>query len=196
MTYERADGSLDVSERELVERAQRGDVDAFAQLTLSAMDRLFTTARLILRDDGLAQDAVQEALLRGWLNLRALRDPDRFGAWLHRSLVNACYRAAARRRQRRMVEIRASSVAPSPRHDIQEDAVARDQLDRGFRQLSIDQRTVLVLHHYCGFSLSETAEVIGAPVGTVQSRIHRALRAMRAALDADDRPTSLATEGT
>jgi RNA polymerase sigma-70 factor (ECF subfamily) len=196
MTYERADGSLDVTERELVERAQRGDVDAFAQLTQSAMDRLFTTARLILRDDGLAQDAVQEALLRAWLNLRALRDPDRFGAWLHRSLVNACYRAAARHRQRGIVEIKAMSVAPSPRLDLQEDAVARDRLDRGFRQLSTDQRTALVLHHYCGLSLSETAEVMGVPVGTVQSRIHRALRAMRAALDADDRPTTLATEGT
>ena len=184
-----------MTERDLVERAQRGDVDAFAALTASTTDRLFTTARLILRDDGLAEDAVQDALLRAWLDLRALRDPDRFRAWLHRSLVHACYRAAGRRRQREVVEIAAAGRTAPPGIDVQEDAVVRDQLERGFRRLSTEQRSVLVLHHYCGFSLTETAEVLGVPLGTVQSRVHRALRTMQAALDADDRPTVMATEG-
>jgi RNA polymerase sigma-70 factor (ECF subfamily) len=184
-----------VTEAELVERARHGDLDAFAALTRGSTDRLFTTARMILRDDSLAEDAVQDALLRAWVDLRALRDPERFQAWLHRSLVHACYRVARRRRMREVRELTAVQGRALETGDVQADLLLRDQLERGFQRLSTEQRTVLVLHHYGGFSLAETADVLGVPIGTVQSRIHRAVAAMRAALDADDRPTALATEG-
>jgi RNA polymerase sigma-70 factor (ECF subfamily) len=134
-------------QRDLVVRAQAGDLDAFSALTAGATDRLFGAARLILRDDEHAADAVQDALLRAWLDLRGLRDPDRFDAWLHRLLVRACYRAAKRGRQRTVVELALDSTLEPATPDAQRAVAVRDQLDRGFRRLSPEQRTVVVLHH-------------------------------------------------
>jgi RNA polymerase sigma-70 factor (ECF subfamily) len=142
---------------------------------------------LILRDDAQAEDAVQDALLQAWLDLRGLRDPDRFDAWLHRLLVRACYRAARRRRDREIVEIKAASTADPVTSDSQRAAAVRDQLERGFVRLSAEQRAVLVIHHYLGLSLVESAEALGIPLGTMQSRLSRATQAMRAALEADER---------
>jgi RNA polymerase sigma-70 factor (ECF subfamily) len=65
--------------------------------------------------------------------------------------------------------------------------VDRDQLERGFRRLSVDHRTVVVLHHYLDLPLERVAEIVGVPTGTAHSRIHHAMRALRAALDADTR---------
>jgi RNA polymerase sigma-70 factor (ECF subfamily) len=70
----------------------------------------------------------------------------------------------------------------------------RDQLDRAFRRLSVEQRTVLVFHHYLGLSLAEVAERVGVPIGTVKSRIHHASAAMRASLEADARTPSISQE--
>ncbi len=181
-------------QRDLVVRAQAGDLDAFSALTAGLTDRLYAAARLILRDDEQAADAVQDALLQAWLDLRGLRDPDRFDAWLHRLLVRACYRAAKRRRTREVIEIKVASTADSMTPDAQRALALRDQLERGFRRLSPDQRAVIVLHHYLGLSLVEAAETLGIPLGTMQSRLNRATQAMRAALEADDRPSALAGE--
>lgn len=181
-------------QRDLVVRAQGGDVDAFSALTAGRTDRLFAVARLILRHDELAADAVQDALLGAWLDLRGLRDPDRFDAWLHRLLVRACYRAARRRRDREVVELTLGSAFEPATPDAQRAVAVRDQLDRGFRRLSAEQRAVIVLHHYLGLSLVESAEVLGIPLGTLQSRLSRATQAMRAALEAEDRPTAMAAE--
>jgi RNA polymerase sigma-70 factor (ECF subfamily) len=181
-------------QRDLVIRAQAGDVEAFSALTVNATKRLHATARLILREDEAAKDAVQDALFGAWLNVRSLRDPDRFDAWLHRLLINACYRTAKRYRAREVVELQVSTGADDASPDIQRTLAMRDQLERGFRRLSTEQRAVLVVRHYLGLSLSETADVLGVPLGTVQSRLNRATAAMRAALEADDRPTDLTTE--
>src|SRR5262245_64974167 len=89
-------------QRELVERARRGDHDAFAVLAAAAISRLDGAARLILHDPEQAKDAVQETLVRAWRDLRGLRDPDRFDAWLHRLLVNSCLNEAARLRRHRL----------------------------------------------------------------------------------------------
>ena len=179
--------------RDLVVRAQSGDVDAFSALTLDATKRLHATARLILREDEAAKDAVQDALFAAWLNLRSLRDPDRFDAWLHRLLINACYRTAKRHRTRAVVEVRVSTD-PDHAPDVQRTLATRDQLERGFSRLSTEQRAVLVVRHYLGLSLTETADVLGVPLGTVQSRLSRATAAMRAALEADDRLADFAAE--
>lgn len=180
-------------QHDLVVRAQAGDVDAFSALTFDATRRLHATARLILRDEEAAKDAVQDALLGAWLNLRGLRDPDRFDAWLSRLLINACYRAAKRHRTRDVVELRVS-IDRDDTPDIQRAFAMRDQLERAFRHLSTEHRAVLVVRHYMGLSLHETADVLGVPLGTVQSRLNRATTAMRAALEADDRLADLATE--
>src|SRR5829696_3451356 len=181
-------------QHDLVVRAQGGDLDAFSALTAGRTDRLFAAARLILRDNEQAADAVQESLLQAWLNLRGLHDPERFDAWLHRLLVRACYRAARRRRGREILVLSLASTVEAATPDDQHSVAVRDQLDRGFRRLSPEQRTVIVLHHYLGLSLVESAEVLAIPLGTMQSRLSRATQAMRAALDADERPTAGAME--
>ena len=177
--------------RELVERAMAGDHDAFSELARVTIDRLYAIARLILREDAAAEDATQEALVAAWSHIRDVRDPDRFEAWLHRTLVRACYREGARRTRRRSIEAQVAMIEPSA-PDISTSLADRDQLERGFRRLDLDGRTVLVLHYYLGLGLDEAALVLGWPPGTVRSRLHRATRAMRATLDADARAGVLA----
>ena len=177
--------------RELVERAMAADHDAFAELTRQLAGRLFGVARLILRDSALAEDATQEALVAAWRNIRHLRDPARFEAWIHRLVVNACYQEA--RRQRRRVELESMAVmAPAPSRDPAGDHATRDLLERGFRDLDIEFRTALVLHHYLGYSFAEMATLLGIPAGTAKSRVHRATKAVRLALDTGEaRPALL-----
>ena len=180
--------------RDLVERAMAGDHDAFSELARVAIGRLYAAARLILRDDAGAEDATQETLVAAWRDLSALRDPDRFEAWLHRLLVRACHREARRGRRRWTIESQvrpARTAEPDPALDLAD----RDELHRGFARLDPDQRTVIVLHHYLGLSLDEVAGAMSIPPGTARSRLHRATRAMRAALDADARPTTTINEG-
>lgn len=179
--------------RDLVEAARSGDHEAFEVLATSAADRLFAAARLVLRDTTLAEDAVQEALVRAWQQLPSLRDPDRFDAWLYRLVVNAC--ADQGRQLRRL----SSQVRPIPLDaSISDDtgAVAdREQLERGFSRLKPDQRAVVVLHFYSGFSAAEIAGILGIPEGTARSRLHYATEAMRAALEADARQPVVAQNG-
>ena len=171
--------------RELVERAMAGDHEAFSELARLGIRRLYAAARLILRDEVAAEDATQEALVAAWRDIGSLRDPDRFEPWLHRLLVRECYREASRRRRRSLIEgsvrpITDISADPGQQHAL------RDQLERGFRRLDIDQRTALVLHLYMGYSVPQIADALRLPVGTVKSRVHRGTVAMRSALDADD----------
>jgi RNA polymerase sigma-70 factor, ECF subfamily len=173
----------------LVERAQGGDQEAFAALATASVDRCYAIAYRILRDMHRAQDATQQALLSAWRDLPTLRDPERFDAWLHRLVVRACYAEAARYR-RWGTGVR---LIPSDRSTVPDSASSiadRDELERGFRRLSPEQRAVLVLHHYLGYPLTEIAETLGIPVGTARSRLHYATRQLRAAIEADARPTA------
>ena len=177
----------------IVEAAQRGDHDAFEVLAIAAADRLYSIARLILRDVHAAEDAVQETLVHAWRDLPRLRDPDRFDAWLHRLLVNACA-DQGRHRRRWSAEIHIVPTEPAAA-DAAETMADRDQLERGFRRLKPDQRAVLVLHFYLGLTAPEIAETLGIPVGTAKSRLHYATETLRAALDADARIQVAATNG-
>ena len=174
-------------QRDLVIRAKTGDHEAFTALATGSIARLHRTARLIVRDDDLASDAVQDALVAAWLDIRAVRDPDLFDAWLHRLLVRSCYRAASSDRRRRAVEVRVQALdAPGDIGDGR-DLTARDLVDRGFRRLTPELRAVLVVHHYLGLRDAEGAHVLGIPAGTFKSRLHRASGALRAAIEADER---------
>jgi RNA polymerase sigma-70 factor, ECF subfamily len=163
----------------MVRRAAKGDAGAFTALARDRIDRLFAVAFRILRDHHDAEDAVQEALWKAWCDLRGLRDPARFDAWLYQVLVRSCYRAGRSRRRRAFVieivpEDRGSDVDDGP------DRVGdRDAIDRAFAALSTEHRAVVVLHHYLGLDLDEIAEVVGIPHGTARSRLHYALRRMR-----------------
>jgi len=174
---------------ELVGQAQRGDREAFDELARTTGDRCMAIAFRILRDFDHADDAVQEALLTAWREIRALRNPDRFEPWLHRILTNACY-AEARRRRRWTEGIRLISVEPASGPDPYLTVDDRDLLERGFRRLTVEQRAVLVFHHYLGLPLPEVADRLGIPVGTVKSRMYHAKRALQASLDADARASS------
>ena len=172
-------------QRDVVEAARGGDHEAFEALAIAAGDRLFAIAVLILRDRQRAEDAVQEALVHAWRELPRLRDSERFDAWLHRLLVNAC--ADEGRHQRRWsTEVRIIRSEPTT-EDGASSLADRDQLERGFRRLKPEQRTIVVLHFYLGLPVPEIAETLGVPAGTVKSRLHYATATLRAALDADAR---------
>jgi RNA polymerase sigma-70 factor (ECF subfamily) len=174
-------------DRDLVEAARSGDRDAYVDLIRPRTDRLFAISQRILRDIDRAEDALQDALVIAWRDLRGLRDPDRFDAWLQRLLINVCIAQATRERRRtanlRVLPVDDGPAAPDDLLTVGD----RDQLDRGFRRLPPDQRAILVLHHFLGYAPSEIAETLGIPPGTARSRLHHAHRAMRAALEADAR---------
>lgn len=169
----------------IVAQAARGDRDAFDVLVEGSIDRLYAVARLIVRDMDLAEDAVQEALIRSWQRLPSLRDPDRFDAWIHRLVVNA---AIDQFRARRSFQASIAVIAIEPAAaDGSGHLADRDQIGRAFGRLRVEQRAVLVLHHYLGLSTAELADALGVPAGTAKSRLHYATEAMRAALEADAR---------
>jgi RNA polymerase sigma-70 factor (ECF subfamily) len=176
-------------DRDLVVRARAGDRDAFSQLARASLGRLNAVARLIVRDATGAEDAVQETLVNAWLDLPGLRDPDKFGAWLNRLLIRACHHVARSDWRRRRLELPLIQPETLVTPDVQFSSAQADALERALRRLTIDQRTVLVLSFYLDFPLSEMATTLGVPVGTVKSRLHRAISALRATLDAEERPT-------
>ena len=173
----------------LVTRAQRGDEEAFASLAVAAGDRLHAVAYRILRDTDLAEDATQQALLAIWRDLPQLRDPARFDAWSYRLLVRACYTEGRKSRQW-TPNMRLLPSEEPMQADGSSAVVDRDQLERGFRRLSIDHRAVVVLHHYLDLPIDRVADTLGIPLGTANSRLHYAMRGLRAAIDADARPTT------
>ena len=177
-----------MAKSELVRRARDGDRDAYDVLITELVDQLYRTARLILRDYDSAEDAVQETLVRCWRDLPRLRDPDRFDAWLNRIFINAVT-DEARARRRFGASLTVMHIEPS-----QPDGVGtladRDELDRVFGRLSIEHRSIVVLHFYLGLTVDQAATTIGIPVGTAKSRLHYATEALRAALEADARNVS------
>jgi RNA polymerase sigma-70 factor (ECF subfamily) len=181
-------------QRDLVERARRGDHDAFSELAGAAISRLDAAAWLILRDPDRAADAVQNALVRAWRDLPTLRDVDRFDAWLHRLLVRSCI-DEARRLKRHRVDVELTPLVTPAVAGLESAVADRDQLERGFLRLEPEMRAVIVLHHYLDLSMPDVAATLGIPVGTAKSRLHRALGLMRAALDADTRVNPTISEG-
>jgi len=174
-----------VAQRELVERARRGDLDAFDALALGAIGRLDGAARLILRDPDQAKDAVQEAFAKAWRDVRSLRDPDRFDAWLHRLLVHACY-DELRRRRSRPIEVEITPIHDVDVPDAESQTADRDALERAMRGLDRDLRTIVVLFYYLDMRLPEAAHALGVPLGTAKSRLHRARLELRSALGVED----------
>lgn len=171
--------------QKLIERARRGDRDAFGQLAAQDVDRLHAVARLILRDSYLAEDAVQEALIRCWRQLPSLRDIASYDGWVYRILVRAAVDEAGRQR-RFSANVRIVRLEPNVA-DATRAVGDREQLERGFQRLSLEHRAVVVLHHYGDLSLPQVALALGIRPGTAKSRYHYAMAALRAALDADTR---------
>jgi RNA polymerase sigma-70 factor (ECF subfamily) len=168
---------------ELVERARAGDHEAFSVLVRASVPRLVGAARLILRDQDRAQDAVQDALVLAWRHIGALRDPDAWDAWLYRLTVNACYRSAKTARRRDLVELHVvPDQEPAASTDISLSVAERDRIGRELERLPLDQRAVLVLHFWLGLPLTEVGEILDIPAGTAKSRLHRGLETLRVAM--------------
>jgi len=178
-------------ERQLVERARRGDREAYETLVRRKVDAVLRTALAVLGNEADADDAVQETFLAAWRRLPTLRDVDRFDAWLGRITLNACLMALRRRRGVREIPVTdTTSAEPIDRaaSDFDAAAVSADAFDRAFGRLSVDQRAILVLHHLDALPITEIAARLGIPGGTVKSRLHAARRALERALAAEDRP--------
>jgi len=172
---------------ELVRRAQQGDREAYTRLAGMLTARFLGISHRILRDIDLAEDATQQSLVTIWQRLPQLRDPERFEAWAHRLLVRACY--AESQRARRWAPGLTLTPANEPAAIDELGAVNdRDELERAFRRLSFNHRSVVVLRHYAHLSLEEVATTLDIPVGTAASRLHYALRELRSAVQADARP--------
>jgi RNA polymerase sigma-70 factor (ECF subfamily) len=174
-------------DRDLVERARRGDREAFTVLVHQVSDVLYAVAYRILRDSGLAEDALQNALVLAWRRLPHLRDADRFEAWVHRILVHACYDESQRTRSW-TATVRALPHDGPAVPDGSGAVADRDELERAYRRLSVEQRAVFVLHHYLGLPLVEVAELLGIPAGTARSRLHYAIAGLRDALTGEPEP--------
>jgi RNA polymerase sigma-70 factor (ECF subfamily) len=180
-------------DNDLVQRAMRGDRDAFSQIAADSVDRCYGLAYRILRDSHRAQDATQQALFGAWRDLPALKAPERFEAWLYRLVVNACYsEARSHRRWNARVRLLTTVTSANESDDVARSFARRDELEDAFRKLSPERRAVVVLHHYLGYSLTQIARTLGIPEGTARSRLHYAVRQLRIALDDDAR--SLVTE--
>ena len=173
-------------ETELVVRAQGGDREAFAVLATNSYGRLHRVAQNILGDVDRAEDAAQQAILDIWRKLPQLRDAARFDAWSYRIVVNACY-AEVRKCRHWVLGLECDHDEDTQAASEFTGVVYRDQLERAFQRLPLEQRAVVVLHHYSGLALNEVADALGIPQGTVHSRLNRAMTALRAALEADAR---------
>jgi RNA polymerase sigma-70 factor (ECF subfamily) len=176
-------------DRTLVEQAQRGDETAFESLVLGIGDRLYSTAVHILRDTSAAEDATQVALIDMWRHLPRLRDAGAFEPWAYRILVRAAYAEGSRLRGvvANLVLLVPEAFEDGPAGSVADVHALHDQLERGFQRLTRQQRAVVTLKHYADLSDAEIAASLDLPIGTVKSRLHYAMRALRAALEADDR---------
>jgi RNA polymerase sigma-70 factor (ECF subfamily) len=172
----------------LVDAARHGDREAFEALVRAGSGRLYAIAYRILRDADLANDALQEALVRIWDDLPTLRDPDRYDPWTYRITCRACHRVAKRGRRTLVTTL---VEPPIPASSAFESEIAdQDEMERGFRRLSPEHRAVLVLHYYLGLTIGEVAEALRIAPGTVGSRLHYATRSLRASLESEARSTA------
>ncbi len=174
------------TDRSLVDRARHGDLDAFEEIVRARMDAVYRLSFAILADEADARDAAQDTFVTAWRQIGKLRDPEHFDAWLQRVAVNAARMTHRARRRRGFREIPASRVGgmtdlPATAA-VEADARA---LEAALGRLSIDQRSILALHHLEGRSLAELAEILDIPSGTVKSRLHTARQALHAALLAE-----------
>jgi RNA polymerase sigma-70 factor (ECF subfamily) len=170
---------------DLVERARAGDHTAFAILARAAFGRMYGAAKLILRDQYRAEDAVQEALLQAWRHISALRAPDAWDVWLYRLTVRVCYRLARPGRERAVVALDLQPDREAPGSDFTKSVVERDRISAALTRLPLDQRAVIVLHFYLDLTLAQAAGVLDVPTGTAKSRLNRGLAALRVALGED-----------
>lgn len=174
-------------DRALVEQARGGDSDAFEAIVRSRIDAVYRLSLAILGDEADARDATQETFVAAWRRIASLRDADKFEAWLQRIAVNAARMALRGRRRRLVREIpNADVIAAAGGAEAEAQPSDADRLGAAMASLSVDQRTLLALHHLDGRRLDEIAGLLKIPVGTAKSRLFTARRALEKALASED----------
>ena len=161
---------------------------AFARKSDAYLSRAFALACYLMGNRSDAEDAAQEAMVRAWSARRSLRDPNSFEAWFDRILVNCC--RERQRRPYRVREIHLAAVGEARADDDFAAVLARDSIGLALSSLTLDQRTVVVLRYWRDLSLEEIARRLDWPMGTVKSRLHYALAAIRQRVERDEQETT------
>ncbi len=159
---------------------------AFQRVLADESDGAYRMACAVLRDRTEAQDALQEALFKAWRHWPSLRQPEQAAAWFYRIVVNECRQRLRRRGREILVDVLPERAGP----DEFDRSGERDALRQALVQLTPDDRLVLVLRFYADLTIDQIADRTGSRIGTVKSRLHRAVRALRAAYDAAERTTA------
>ncbi len=177
-------------------RSTGGDRDPaqaeFVRRATALLPSSYRLAAHLLGDPNEAEDAMQEALLSAWRGWPRLREPELFEPWLERIVVNTCFERLRRRRRSPVVALPEEELEPSASVDESAGPVARDTIGRALGVLSAEQRVVVVLRYWRDLSIEEIAVRVGIPAGTVRSRLHYALRALRSEIE---RPPSRGVTG-
>ena len=159
----------------VVEQAQRGDPEAFAEIVAPEFDDLLRLATAIVLDREVAADVVQDSLFAAWRGLRQLRDPTLFRTWLRRIVINRSRNVLRRPRVARLDRFEDATGDEREQND-------RMSLELAMRELTSEQRVCVALYYLEGRPISEIGVVLGVPSGTVKSRLHAARNRLREAL--------------
>jgi RNA polymerase sigma-70 factor (ECF subfamily) len=185
MVVEQRNGAI--GEQALVERARRGDVHAYDALVASRLGSTFRLVKAIVGHDADADDVTQEAFVQAWRTLPQLRDADRFDAWFGRVIVNTARMHLRRRRHVLTVSVTELDAHDHPalgRVDAALEGVATSQaLQSAIDRLTVDQRTILALHHVEERPLKDIAAMLEIPVGTAKWRLSEARNALRRVME-------------
>lgn len=183
---------MDTGEVELLAAAQRGDDEAFGKLVRPFIDPAYRLALRMLNDAAEAEDAVQDALYNAWRALPRFRGEAKFSTWLYRIVWRQC---VDRSRRVKPLALDEDMVQIDQRHDPAgrfETAETRSEIEQALRRLSMPYRTVLTLFYIEDLPIKEIAEIVGLPVGTVKTHLHRARKELRKQLQ----PAAAADEST
>ncbi len=174
---------MEMTDGAAVRRVLEGDLEAYAVLVARYRDRYvrYATQMLGSRED--AEEALQDAFVRGYKSLVNCEDPDRFGAWLFQILVNRCRTAGARRgrRERTFVRDEIALMTAASDHPADQKAL-RDEIYRALDRLDVDQREAFLLKHVEGLSYDEISEITGTGVSALKMRVKRACDRLKVSL--------------
>ena len=170
------------ADRELVDRARRGDGDAFGLLVVRHQDRIYTAVLRFCGDAEDARDIVQRAFLNAWRRLESFKGDAAFSTWMYRIAFNESVSFRREGGRRRLAPLTES--APEPADDRRpgdrlDSAEARGQVQQALSLLDPDERKVIILKELNGRSYDEIAEIMEIPKGTVRSRLFRAREVLR-----------------
>ena len=186
---------MDPEDHRLIAECLEGRTAAYGELVRRYQDRLYNTIYRLLDNAEDAQDVLQEAFLNAYVSLDKFKGDAQFFTWLYRIAFNAAI--SLRRKRRRQLSVRMGrrleghaepldvSDASRPEHGIEREEEEK-RIQEGLNRLSPDHRIVLILKDIEGQKYSQMAEILGVPVGTIRSRLHRARMELRAILASDD----------